>query len=553
MKKVLNINLGGIPFTIDQDAYEYLEKYLHTIHRHFDNSGSYDEITADIEARIAELFQELLGKRQIVSLDDVHEVVAIMGSPEDFGADPMEEEMETETEGTHKTHKREYKTGKRLFRDEDDAIIGGVCSGLSTYFGIDDPIWIRLIFAIGFFGFGFGLPIYILLMIIVPKAKSASDKLAMKGEPINFSNIARKIEEEVKEFSKKMDDLGTVEEKVKHFSKKMEEFGQAIKQEFKAKKKRRGRRTNFRSTVKDHFREEDYPRHHGGETLRGLLRAIAIFLGVILLIVFAIVWVSTIAGLIFGFPALSFFLPGSGFLGGVGVFNTFVVISIPLLALALFLFRLFYRVKLSAGWRAGLGAFWIVNLVSLLIVSANIGKSYIAENEVITNISSEIPKEDVISISLGNKFRPKGKIMTNFGDKLIIPYGGDLVNGQVDFFIEKSDDNRMKIIRKDFARGSSSEDAAINATDIDYHVTLEDGELIIPSYFVIPKGKKWRAQQVDMTIKIPVGKAIKLGKHANRFSGRMEIAPTNDHPDLLEGQIWRMGENGLYYEDPKLK
>ena len=84
MKKVLNINLGGYPFTIDDDAYEHLDIYLKTIHGHFENSEGYEEITNDIESRMAELFQEQLGNHPIVTINDVKNVIAIMGTPEDF-------------------------------------------------------------------------------------------------------------------------------------------------------------------------------------------------------------------------------------------------------------------------------------------------------------------------------------------------------------------------------------------------------------------------------------------------------------------------------------
>ena len=81
MNKVININLGGYPFTIDEDAYQHLSKYLDTIHSHFNQSEGYEEITGDIETRLAELFQESLENRPIVTLKDVNAAIAIMGTP----------------------------------------------------------------------------------------------------------------------------------------------------------------------------------------------------------------------------------------------------------------------------------------------------------------------------------------------------------------------------------------------------------------------------------------------------------------------------------------
>jgi len=182
MNKVVNINLGGIPFTLDEDAYVHLQKYLDTIHRHFAQNEGYREITRDIEARLAELFQERLDRRSIVNLNDVEEAIAIMGKPEDFGAAPMEEGRADKQQ----SFSGSYKTGKRLFRNTDDEVVGGVCSGISAYFGIQDPIWIRLLFVVLTLSGAFGIPIYIILWILMPQAKTAGDKLAMRGNPSTF-------------------------------------------------------------------------------------------------------------------------------------------------------------------------------------------------------------------------------------------------------------------------------------------------------------------------------------------------------------------------------
>ena len=96
MNKVFNINLGGYPFTIDEDAYEHLSNYLKTIHNHFRQSEGYEEITSDIEARLAEIFREQLGDRPIVTLRYVEDAIAIMGTPEDFGAEPLEDDATAE-------------------------------------------------------------------------------------------------------------------------------------------------------------------------------------------------------------------------------------------------------------------------------------------------------------------------------------------------------------------------------------------------------------------------------------------------------------------------
>jgi len=212
MNKVYNINLGGYPFTIDEDAYNHLRSYLEAIHNHFRTTEGYEEITHDIEARLAELFVEQLNNRPIVGFQEVEDAIAIMGRPEEFGADPVSEGEsfanggQTNTGGTDTKFK--IKTGKRLYRDKEDSVVGGVAAGLTAYFGIADPIWIRLFFVLIVISGGIGIPLYLILWALMPEAKTASDRLAMRGEPINISNISKIISEEFEHLSEKMTELG---------------------------------------------------------------------------------------------------------------------------------------------------------------------------------------------------------------------------------------------------------------------------------------------------------------------------------------------------------
>ena len=115
MNKTFNINLGGYPFAIDEDAFEYIQNYLGTIRRHFSASEGCEEILYDIEVRMAELFQEHLKGRAIISMKEIDEVIMIMGKPEDFGAEPMSEQYTSNTRG--KKSDTKINTGKKLFRE----------------------------------------------------------------------------------------------------------------------------------------------------------------------------------------------------------------------------------------------------------------------------------------------------------------------------------------------------------------------------------------------------------------------------------------------------
>src|SRR5690606_25479844 len=207
MNKTVSINLGGFPFNINEDAYDYIHQYLESIRHHFSNSEGCDEILYDIEVRMAELFQEHLKGRTIVSMKEVDEVIQVMGKPEDFGAESIDQNTAYQTREKSQS-KGSIKMGKRLFRNPDDQKLAGVCSGIAAYFGIEDPVWIRLLFVLFTFFGGFGVMTYLIFWFVVPEAVTSSDKLAMKGEPTTVENIAKKVEEEISELGDRISEWG---------------------------------------------------------------------------------------------------------------------------------------------------------------------------------------------------------------------------------------------------------------------------------------------------------------------------------------------------------
>lgn len=184
MKKTFSLSIGGLLFHVEEDAYERLEAYLGKVRDHFADDPNGKEILADIESRIAEKFSEK--KMGIIMLSDVDAVIEAMGTVEQF-----DDEKEAARE-------EKQSTPKKLFRDPDNAIIAGVSSGLGHFFGID-PIIFRLIFALSIFLGGTGIIVYILLWILVPEAKTSSQKLSMKGSPATISAMADMIKEKIDE------------------------------------------------------------------------------------------------------------------------------------------------------------------------------------------------------------------------------------------------------------------------------------------------------------------------------------------------------------------
>ncbi len=215
MNKIFNINLGGYPFTIDDNAFYALDKYLNTIKKHFSESEGCDDIISDIEARIAELFNEELKGQPIVGMREVDNVIKVMGKPQDFGA--TEESHHEATAKKEYKEESQYKTGKKLFRDPDTKVVGGVAAGLAAYFGVHNALWVRIAFVIGLFGGGVSLPLYLILWAVIPEAKTSGDKLSMKGEKINVSNIAKKVEEELNNLT------DTINEFTREFNSKKKE------------------------------------------------------------------------------------------------------------------------------------------------------------------------------------------------------------------------------------------------------------------------------------------------------------------------------------------
>ncbi|QOI97523.1 MAG: PspC domain-containing protein [Flammeovirgaceae bacterium] len=261
MKKNISINISGIIFHIEEDGYEALKKYLDSVNKYFSSFDDSSEILADIESRIAEIFLSKLSEsKQVITSEDVKNLIATMGSVHDFKAAEEQDFVQPDS-GTTNSGQQSYssQTDKKFLRDQKRKILGGVCAGLGNYFNVD-PVWIRLLFAFltlaygvillvylvlwivipgsydldepqitkklfrdperkvlggvsagmaAYFGMdvvivrilfiiltvfgGLGIVTYIVLWIVLPEAKSITDKMQMQGEPVTLSNIESNI------------------------------------------------------------------------------------------------------------------------------------------------------------------------------------------------------------------------------------------------------------------------------------------------------------------------------------------------------------------------
>jgi len=507
MNKVSSINLGGYPFTIDEDAFEYLRQYLDAIHRHFRGVEGNEEITSDIETRLAELFQASLGNRPIVTMKDVKDAVAVMGAPEDFGAEPLSENPK---------EKFNIKTGKRLFRNPEEEVIGGVCSGIAAYFGIQDPLWVRLFFVVVALSGGFGVPLYIILWAIMPKPKTASDWLAMRGEPINFSNIGRIIQEGVERLSGKISEFG---EELGGGNKKAETDGKdSVKETMDAiGKSMRGVGESMRGA---------------GESLQYLWKPVLYFVGFMLILFFAITWIGAATGLFFAYPFLDYLLPGKSGLAILSIVNIFLIIGIPLVSLVLLVTRLLFGTRVSSGWRAGMGIMWGISITTFFLLGSLFGKQFSSGGQYLANAGSY--QGDTLYITA-----PAGQVPVETWyniDNEVLLSDDKLVVRNVRLSIAKAEGGTFELTKEVSSRGESNAEASELAGAITTDVQFEGNQLKISPYYSLPKGQKWRGQEVKYILKVPEGKFVKF---------------TTDNPWSILRDIEIAGNDGDFWENPK--
>ncbi len=521
MNKTVTVNLGGIVFHIDEDAYEILKNYLETIRRHFGKSQGASEIMSDIESRFSEIFTEKLKDgRQVIQRPDVDQAILTMGKPEDItgNATAMDEETHTFESGA--------KTRKRFYRNPDDKVIGGVCSGIATYFDFD-PLWLRLAFAVSFFVFGSGFLLYLVLMIIIPKARTTAEKLEMRGEAVNIPNIEKSIKEEFEQFKSKVKDFTNDASdatrkmntsKVKGFIEQIFEFVVQIITRF----------------VK---------------AIAKILAAIFVFFGLIILVVlgFGIMdslgWHSSamqISSNGFGYQThdlsdLSAMIFSSNQQKYLILIGLLFVIGIPVLKILVsgiqFLFNIktnnrFMNIGLSIIWFLGL----IVGLTGLMQLS--------------TDFSKQATVQDRISI-----MQPTGNTLIVDAEE-IDSYDEDLsaLFSSIALKIVKADSNEFELIKGLSARGRTIKEASARASAINFSMEQNDSLLRLNPLIHLNANDRFRNQKIKLILKVPVGKTIYLSQDLENIhvEGRNE-----EHywGDQMLGHHWQMGEKRLHCVD----
>lgn len=483
MNKTVNINLGGMFFHIDEDAYQKLSRYFDAIKRSLKNSSGQDEIIKDIEMRIAELLNEKQkSEKHVVGLKDVDEIISIMGQPEDY---IIEDEPQT-SENQSQSNTSNFRS-KKLYRDSDKGMIGGVAAGLSHYFGID-VVWIRIaLVLLVFAGVGTGFIAYIILWIVTPEARTTSEKIEMTGEPVNISNIEKKVREEFE----------SVSEKIKNAD--YDKYGNQIK---------KGANRVGNSL---------------GNFILSVLGIIAKFIGVFLIIA----GLATLTVLLIGvftlgtntfihFPWQSFVETGNFTDYPIWVFGLlmFFAVGIPFFFLTLLGFKLLAPNSKSIGSIAKytLFALWIIAVAMAVSLGIKQASAFAMDGRVVKKETINIPLKDTLVL----KFKHNDYFSKDIYDRSEFKITTDSTNNnviysnEVEFRIKKSNENYNYIQIEKEAKGESFAEARQNADRIRYEYKIIGNQLIFDNYLLTDLKNKFRNQRIEITLFLIEGAIFKI-------------------------------------------
>ncbi len=502
MNKTSNINLSGKLFHVDEPAFEKLHAYSERLKMCYAGTTDGYDIINDVEARMSELLSQKLQKdgRNIVSIEDVDHLITQLGEPESFEEKPMEDannikDENSTTEGT-----------KRLYRNPNDAIIAGICSGVSAFLGIKDPLWIRLALAlVVILGAGTPILIYLLLWFIVPEAKTSAQKLDMQGKPVNLASLE--------------------------------------------------------NTVKTKFNEVS-------SVNNGALRNIVSFLGKAIMY-FIIGFITFIVGTIllsFGIAAFAMLVAGIVSFGPV---NNFILESpiqglVPLLGFilllgALFIFFMLLPIHvfsknnkvLTVRKNTTIAIACVIGMLLLGVGAASIAGLFDDKGKVKQAFNYTVNPIDTLNISalpgIGDE-----DININWGfdkeDYERIEKSGDMC--KVHLNIVASPDAQLHIIQSKEARAKTNVLAEKYASMIHHQVAVEGKNIQIANYLTTNNNpKKFRFQEANITLQIPQGSYFVLSKDMSDiledYPPLQEASITDDYD--LSDVVWQMDGNTLKF------
>lgn len=518
MNKTIIININSIVFHIEEDAYEILRAYMIEIKKHFGYSAGSKEILEDIENRIAEMFNERIqsGRKEVINQEDVQEVIALMGRVSDFEID-SDEEPSFEQAQQQQPFAESEQLNKKLMRDPDDKIFGGVCSGLAHYFGME-PRWARVLLVLFVLIGGSGFLVYVVLWIVMPLATTRADKMAMRGETPNLQNFKKSFDEQASAFSDGFSEAG------EHIS--------------------RGART-------------------AGTVAGGCLGLIGKFIAWILLITTGFTLLGLFITYLFNmmnlfglenpiiFPPLEIMPTESAI---VALTFGFLAILIPFVAFFLLLIRILFKTeKLNSYLSLAMFAVWIVSIAGIIYYAVDANQDFREESSI--NVRKDIAKQKVYYITeknvriLDGDAADKGRVQSKFFNDF---EGMDLRNNMrsnISVAFESVDSLAQPYIVYNYsAKGRSYKQASERAGDIVYAAIQEGDKLIFPSHFMLGKSPLYRDQNVRVIVYIPRGSQVVLDREIRHklrdmdYHGCLTNYSDSDHQKFTE---WTMSDKGL--------
>lgn len=499
MKKTLSIHIGKQLFTIEEDAYSLLQSYLERLERKFQNEQGKEEIIEDIEYRFAELFASYLqSSRVVVEESDVKQAIDSLGQIEDFEAEneTVNEEANSKSENSEKQNFNSTNASgqKRLFRDTDNRILGGVCAGLSHYLGID-VVFVRIIFILCLMlGFGFGL--YLVLWIVFPSIKSPADRLQMQGKAVTVDTIKE-------EFNK---------------------AGQRIKNDTKDLDKR----------IKKHT---DKLNAKVNPAIKTLLRVFGVFVlvGTLVYLLFATL-IST--GILDVIPTTGeeYYISIYEFLQmAVGDQSNLNLIWFGglMVVFAIGFFWLIIGTRMVSNNYSKALRYGVISMIFIGIIGGSLAfiggvktSREFAESNRLEKQSFTVNKE-TLKIDLLPTFYRSHKVADTDGFDFLNFDKKNFIESGIDFKFIESDDSLFHITQFYSSKGVNNNQAGNRAFNIKHKVELKENTLLVDPNYTFPIKDAIRRQRVSFTVEIPKGKTCYFGKERviledNKMSGYLD-------------------------------
>ena len=528
MNKTIIININGIVFHIEEDAYEVLKNYMTDVKRHFMNSADSLEITTDIENRIAEMFNELLASdnKQVIVEADVRTIIEQMGTVQDF--ENADEDAKENFSGNY-THSA---NSRRLFRDPDDHLVAGVCSGIANYFDVD-PVWIRLAFGLSAFFAGSGLILYVILWIVIPKAITRADRMAMKGEKLDLQGFKKNFEEE----------LGSMKNNLSNFGREAQPFVYQA-----------------RDFIGDFF-------HHFGSFLRSTGQLLIKLLGVFILICCFSLLILTIVAFVAlisigTFPP--FHLPYNLLRHNHAAYiytSVFLVAFIPLLSIILVTLKGIFNSTSSINKSTGTTflVIWIFALGTFAYYTTRLVGEFKSSQQVSETINLAPTKNNVYYLKMNDLKYFSAQDSARLNIKSLSPNiritedpnedndFESMAYRNIHLNIERGDVTQPVLIEDYKARGRNDFDALNNARNIKYIFTQQDTVLKFDYRLYPIRNDLWHDEEVYITLKLPLNAKVVIDETLNRILDNTDVnnCKTNNKQDNATSATFIMSANGL--------